>query len=170
MKFTIAEFRETYPNDGACLEKLFQLRFGNLEKCPGCKNKAKFRRVRTRRCYQCTYCYYQLYPTAGTVFEKTTTPLTYWFYAIYLMVTTRNGVSSKEIERQLGVTYKCALRMTHRIRKLMGPDPEGNKLSGFVELDETWTGGKPRDKDYASKWERKSGYWRKIGRREFTVV
>jgi transposase-like protein len=141
MKFTITDFRKLFPNDSACLDKIFKLRFGNLEVCPECENKANFRRITTRRSYQCKHCYYQIYPTAGTVFEKTTTPLSYWFYAIYLMTATRNGVSAKELERQLGVTYKCAFRMAHKIRELMSKK-NFNQLNGFVEIDETYVGGK----------------------------
>jgi len=145
MKFTITDFRKLYPTDAACLDKIFKLRYGNLETCPECGNKADFRRISTRRSYQCKYCYHQLYPTAGTVFEKTTTPLSFWFYSIYLMTATRNGVSAKELERQLGVTYKTAFRMAHKIRGLLSQQKQ-NKLNGFVELDETYIGGKFKGK------------------------
>ncbi|MFB0564699.1 MAG: transposase, partial [Candidatus Aminicenantaceae bacterium] len=106
MKFTIDEFRKMYPDDDACLDKIFSLRYGNLKVCPQCKKQTKFHRVKKRTCYECQWCGYQLYPTKNTIFEKTTTPLHLWFYAIYLMTATRSGVSAKEIERQLGVTYK----------------------------------------------------------------
>jgi len=145
MKFTITEFRKTYPNDDACLSKIFSLRFGNLKKCPKCKKETKFHRVKNRRCYECQWCGHQLYPTKNTIFEKTTTPLNLWFYAIYLMTATRSGVSAKEIERQLGVTYKCAWRITHQIRNLMGTG-NNKKLSGRVEIDDTYIGGKSKGK------------------------
>ncbi len=146
MKYTIQQFRKDYPNDAACLDKIFQLRFGKLEACPCCGVvDAKFRRITTRRSYQCRECYYQIYPTAGTVFERTRTPLTYWFYAMYLMVVTRNGVSAKELERQLGVTYKTAFRMANCIRELMR-EKEGKKLMGFVEMDETYVGPRTEHK------------------------
>lgn len=137
MKLTIQEFRKQYPNDAACLDKLFKVRFGKMETCPECGHVADFRRVTTRQCYQCRFCYHQLYPCAGTIFEKSTTPLTYWFYAIWLMVVTRNGVSAKTLERNLGVTYKTAWRMLHQIRALMG-DEDVDALRGFVEVDETY--------------------------------
>ena len=91
-KFTINQFREMYPDDDACLHKIFQLRFTGLV-CPKCENDKPFTRVKDRRAYQCTTCGYQVYPTKDTVFEKTTTPLTHWFYAIFLQTTTRNGLS-----------------------------------------------------------------------------
>lgn len=145
MEFTIKQFREEYPNENTCLDKIFNLRYRNLKECPNCHKEFNFRRITTRRAYQCRYCYHQLYPTAGTVFEKSTTPLTYWFYAIYLFCATRNGVSAKELERQLGVTYKTAWRMAKQIRILMG-DKSSVKLKGFVELDETLYGGLEKNK------------------------
>lgn len=139
--YTITEFRKTYGTDEKCLDKIFTLRYGNLEACPECQCVANWRRITTRRCYQCTSCYAQFYPTAGTVFEKTRTPLADWFYVIYLFTSTRNGVAAKEIQRQLGVTYKCAFRMGHMIRNLIqGVGIEA--LKGIVECDETLIGGK----------------------------
>lgn len=139
-KYTITQFRADYPNEDACLEKIYQLRFTNLV-CPKCENDKPFTRVKNRRSYQCPCCGFQLYPTQGTVFEKTTTPLTYWFYAIYLQTTTRNGVAAKELERQLNVCYKTALRMAHQIKKLMA-DKNTDQFFGNVEVDETYLGGK----------------------------
>lgn len=136
-KFTIKEFRKQYPNDAACLDRIFQIRYGKIDSCPSCGHIADFRRVTTRKCYQCRFCYHQLYPCAGTIFHKSSTPLTYWFYAIWLLIVTRNGVSAKTLERNLGVTYKCAWRILHKIRNLMGND-DISRLTGFVELDETY--------------------------------
>lgn len=141
MKFTIDDFRSMYPDDNACLDKIFRNRYGDLKVCPKCKKQTKFHRVKKRTCYECQWCGHQLYPTKGTVFEKSSTPLHLWFYAIYLMTATRTGVSAKEIQRQLGVTYKCAWRIAHQIRNLMG-DKKPNKLSGKIEIDDTYIGGK----------------------------
>jgi transposase len=139
-KFTVKDFRKLYPTEEACLDKIFTWRYGKLEACPKCQCEASFRRITTRRCYQCTECYEQFYPTAGTVFEKTRTPLQDWFYIIFLFVTTRNGVAAKEIERQLGVTYKTAWRMGHQIRALLaGLSTE--QMQGIVEMDESFVGG-----------------------------
>lgn len=149
-KYTINEFRKSYATDEACLDKIFTLRYGKLEACPECQCVASFRRITTRRCYQCTECYAQFYPTAGTVFEKTRTPLSDWFYVIYLFTSTRNGVSAKEIQRQLGVTYKCAFRMGHCIRNLIqGVGIEA--LKGIVEADESVIGGKLSNKHVKDK-------------------
>lgn len=147
MKFTISDFRKRFPTDDSCLQEVFNHRFGTLKVCPSkdCQREAKFHKVRGRRCFECQWCGHQLYPTKNTPFEKTTTPLADWFYVIYLMTATRSGVSAKEVERQLGVTYKCAWRMCHQVRKLMGVR-DGSVLSGHVEVDETYNGGKRKGK------------------------
>lgn len=141
MKYTINQFRKEFSNDDVCLDAIFKLRYTKMPCCPRCYQQTTFKRIQTRRAYQCSDkdCQYQLYPTAGTVFEKTRTPLKDWFYVIYLMASTRNGVASKEVERQLGVTYKCAFRMTHQIRKLMAVSDD--LLTGIIEIDETYIGG-----------------------------
>jgi hypothetical protein len=140
MKFTIKDFRNRYPDNDSCLEAIMQLRYGSVKVCPDCERDTKFHRVKGRRCYECQWCGSQVYPTKGTIFEKTTTPLSDWFYVIYLMTASRHGVPAKEIERQLGVTYKCAWRMCHQIRLLMGSGSQ-DKLNGHVEVDETYNGG-----------------------------
>jgi transposase len=141
MKYTINQFRKDYPNDAACLDKLFELRYGNMECCPKCSvANPEYKRITKRQCFQCRDCYYQIYPMAGTIFQKSTTPLTYWFYAIYLMTVTRNGVSAKELQRVLGVTYKTAWRMALLLRQLMGRNKK-TQLTGTVEMDETYVGG-----------------------------
>lgn len=145
MKFTINEFRKRYPNDDVCLDEVFKLRYSDLKVCKECEKETKWHRVKKRRCYECQWCGYQVFPTQGSIFEKSTTPLTDWFYAIYLMTATRSGVSAKELERQLGVTYKTAWRMARQIRILMG-ESQTSKLSGSVEADETYMGGKEKNK------------------------
>jgi transposase len=146
MKYTINQFRKDYPNDGVCLDMIFKMRYAKMPCCPQCSQATEFKRIPGRRCYQCSDkdCQYQLYPTAGTVFENTRTSLVDWFYVIYLMTSTRNGVSAKEIQRQLGVTYKCAWRMGHQVRLLMGET--GGLLSGVIEIDETYIGGDRKNK------------------------
>ncbi len=139
MKYSLGSFNSQFPDDKACLEYVFKTRWPNGPKCPDCGKKDCFYPIAKRRSYSCSWCGYQLYPTAGTIFHKSVTPLKSWFFAIFLMAQSRNGVAAKELERQLGVTYKCAWRMNHQIRKLMGGDPA--KLKGIVEADETYIGG-----------------------------
>jgi transposase len=153
-KYTINQFRAAYPNDDACLDKLFQLRYNNLV-CPMCESDKPFTRVKGRRSYQCPACSHQIYPTQGTVFEKSTTPLTHWFYAIFLQTTTRNGVAAKELERQLNVCYKTALRMAHQIKKLMVNEQE--PFTGVVECDESFIGGLNKNRHADKKVQHSQG-------------
>lgn len=155
MRYTKKQFEAEYPDDDACLESVFQERFGDLKYCPKCAAETKFYRVKKRQCYACMHCSYQLFPLADTIFRKTTTPLKDWYYAIYLFSVSKNGVSAKELERHLGVTYKTAWRMCREIRKLMA-DEVADKLGGgseVVEVDETYIGGRRK---LAQKYNNKS--------------
>ena len=138
-KFTITQFRERYPTEDACLDKIFQLRFKGLV-CPKCDNDKPFTRVSGRRSYQCPCCGFQVYPTKDTPFEKCRVSLMHWFYIIFLQTTTRNGVSAKEIERQLSICYTTALRMNHQIKKLMKGKKGIGKVGGIVQIDEVYLG------------------------------
>lgn len=140
------EFTRDFPDDTACLDYLWRQRYapnGHVTHCSKCERDRRFHRVRTRPCYVCGTCGHQIYPLAGTIFEKSSTSLQLWFYAIHMMTSTRCGASAKHLERELGVTYKCAWRMATLIRnKLMADDDE--PLTGEVEIDETSVDGKPR--------------------------
>jgi transposase-like protein len=138
---TDKQLEAEYPNDDACLEAVFQDRFGHVKFCPSCGAETKFYRVKKRQCYACKWCSYQLFPLANSIFRKSTTPLTDWFYAIYLFSTHKNGISAKTLERELGVTYKTAWRMAKQIRLLM--KQENDKLNGEVETDETYAPSRP---------------------------
>lgn len=152
MRYTYAQFNKEYPNDDACLEEIFQNRYGKLGHCPKCGVvDPKFYKVTKRKCYACKDCGHQLHPLAQTIFHKSETPLKSWFYAIYLFSVSKNGVSAKEIERHLGVTYKTAHRMALQIRKLIAD--AGEPLTGEVEVDETYIGGRRK---MAKKFTNKS--------------
>lgn len=141
-KLTVTAFFERFPDDDTCLEHVMDLRFGSMRDCPGCRKATEFYKLSKRPAYSCKLCGYHIYPCAGTPFERTRTPLQLWFYAIYLFTTTRHGVPAKELQRQLGVTYKTAWRMGHEIRKFMSKVDGDDGLSGHVEMDETYVGGK----------------------------
>ncbi|MFM9864389.1 MAG: IS1595 family transposase [Micropepsaceae bacterium] len=141
-KYTFKEFQAEYPDDGACLDRIMLEQHGGTSiVCPGCKNESKFHRITKRRAFACQACGHHVYPCAGTIFEKSRTKLTLWFFAMYLMTSTRHGVAAAELERQLGVTYKTAWRMAHELRKLMAQADYQGPLSGHVEVDETHFGG-----------------------------
>jgi transposase-like protein len=146
--FSVRQFFERFPNDDACLEHVMKVRFGLRHTCRKCGVvDATFHRLANRKAYACAHCGDHVYPCAGTVFQDSRTPLTVWFYAIYLFVTTRHGVSGKELQRQLGVTYKTAYRIGMQIRRLIGSVDEFVALKGHVEIDEAFIGGRVKRSD-----------------------
>ena len=142
MKYTFKQFQAEYPDDRACLDKIMREKFGGTEFiCPSCKVLSKFHPMTKRRAYACDRCGHHIYPCVGTIFEKSRTKLTHWFFAMYLMTSTRHGVAAKELERQIGCTYKTAWRMAHELRKLMAQADNHSSLKGHIEIDETVIGG-----------------------------
>jgi transposase-like protein len=145
--YSMMEFMRQFPDDAACLDRLWRDRFapdGHHAQCPRCERERKFHRTRTRASYTCDTCGLHVHPMKGTIFEKSTTSLHQWFYAMYLMASTRCGISAKQMEREIGVTYKTAHRIMKKIRTELMNDEEDEPLSGDVEIDETSWGGKPR--------------------------
>lgn len=151
--YSVTEFLRDFPDDDACLEHLWRTRHapdGEHAHCPKCMCERVFKRYATkqqRQSWTCTGCGHHLHPTAGTIFHRSSTSLRLWFHAMYLMTSTRCGISAKQLERELGVHYKTAWRMFNRIRnELMAEDEPVKLLRGNVEVDETSWGGKPRKK------------------------
>lgn len=149
-RFTLTEFNRRFPDDEACLQYLWRSRFapdGEHAHCPKCEVERPFKRYETtqqRQSWTCTVCGHHLHPTAGTIFHKSSTSLQLWFYAMYLMASTRCGISAKQLERELGCTYKTAWRMANLIRNHLMVQDFDEPLHGDVEADETFVGGKPR--------------------------
>lgn len=142
--FSLKGFLKKYSNDEACLEEKFKIKYPKGVFCQKCNIISKFYKITNRPVYQCA-CGFQISPLAGTIFEKTTTPLQYWFYAMFMIVNTRSGVSAKTLQREIGVTYKTAWRMMKQIRILMA-ESGGGLLEGVVEVDETFVGGKAKNR------------------------
>jgi len=142
LRYTVADFNAEFPSDDSCLEYIKEQRWPNgVTKCEKCGVERKHYRVSGRTAFACDHCGNHMYPLAGTVFEKSTTSLKTWFYAMYLMGSTRCGISAKQIQRETGVTYKTAWRMFRQIRSLLSED--GLQLEGStVEMDEMYHGGK----------------------------
>jgi transposase len=139
-RYTMAKFNEQFPDDDTCLEWLKNHLYPDGIFCKVCGRITKHHKIASRRSYSCDVCGNHFHPTVGTIFEKSTTPLKLWFQATYLMSSTRCGTSAKELQRVLGVTYKTAWRMFKQIRTLLCED-EQDKLTGCVEVDETYVGG-----------------------------
>lgn len=140
--FSVREFFERFPTEEACLDHMMAIRYGMRHACEVCGKDSTFHRLADRPAYTCSHCGSNVHPMAGTIFQDTRTPLRMWFYAIFLFVTTRHGVSGKELQRQLGVTYKTAYRIGIQIRKLMEAADLGGLLTGHVEMDEAYVGGR----------------------------
>ncbi|HWA55497.1 MAG TPA: IS1595 family transposase [Solirubrobacterales bacterium] len=152
--YSVTEFLRDFPDDAACLEHLWRSRYspdGEHAHCPRCDAEKVFKRYETkqqRQSWTCTACGLHVHPTAGTIFHRSSTSLRLWFHAMYLMTSTRCGISAKQLERELGVHYKTAWRMFNKIRnELMAEDEARTQpLRGKVEVDETSWGGRPRRK------------------------
>lgn len=143
-KYTLKQFMEEFPDDNACLEWLKNYRYPNGIYCKNCGKITKHHLMQSRRSFSCQECGHHVHPTANTVFHKSTTPLTTWFYVIYLMAQTRGGISAKQIQRETGVTYKTAWRMCKLIREKLNED--NDPFNGDVEVDDSYFGGKKSGK------------------------
>jgi transposase-like protein len=142
-RYTFKDFETEFPTDDACLEFIKEQRWPDGRTlCAKCGVERKHYRVTGRTAYACDHCGNHIYPMAGTIFEKSTTSLRTWFHAMYLMGSTRCGVSAKQIQRQTGVTYKTAWRMFKQIRTLMSEEISVEGSS--VEMDEMYVGGRRR--------------------------
>jgi hypothetical protein len=142
-EITIREFMTLFPDDDACLDHLFRARFGAGHECSRCSQGGKWNKLSNMPAYTCQ-CGNHVHPMVGTPFRKSHTPLQKWFYAMYLFTTTRHGVSGKELQRQLSVNYKTAWRIGQEIRKYLALVDRDTKLTGNVEIDETYIGGRKR--------------------------
>jgi transposase-like protein len=144
---TVQDFLRMFPDDDTCLAHLFHVRYGVDPQCPKCGEIGKFHRLSKMPAYTCN-CGHHLHPMTGTPFLRTRTSLQKWFYAMFLFTTTRNGVAAKELQRQLGVTYKTAWRMAKEIRVYMaqvdGDETLGGPGRGIVEADKAFIGGYDR--------------------------
>jgi transposase len=145
LRYTRTQFDKEFPTDDACLEQIKEQRFPDgMAECEKCEGPRKHYRVTGRTAFACATCGNHIYPLAGTIFEKSTTPLRIWFQAMYLMGSTRCGISAKQIQRETGVTYKTAWRMFRQIRSLLS-EPDMQLEGSTVEVDEMYHGGKRKN-------------------------
>lgn len=148
-RYSLMEFDGEFPDDATCLEYLVARLYPEGIHCPKCERVTKHHRLTNRPAYSCQFCGRHEYPLKGTIFQGSSTSLRLWFQAIYLMASTRCGISAKQLEREIGVSYPTAHRMFKQIRSLLGQDADG-QFSETVEIDDAYFGG--RD------------YWRKRGK------
>ncbi len=138
--YTFMDFGQDFPDDAACLDWLVGFLYPDGIFCPKCQKVTKHHRVKSRPSYSCQFCGHHEHPMKGTIFEDSATSLKLWFHGIFLMSQTRCGISAKQLERDLGVTYKTAWRMFHKIRSMLTQDDE--PFAGPVEADEAYMGGR----------------------------
>lgn len=134
-KYGVRELQRDFGTEEACLDFLFDALHSRDCSCGG-----KYKRIKGRRQYQCSKCRAQIAPAAGTIFHKSDTPLPVWFHAIWVFSNAKSGVSAKQIERELNVTYKTAWRILMLIRKALPQSKDF--LDGDVEVDEMYVGGR----------------------------
>lgn len=136
---TFREFVTRFPDNAACAAYLEEICWPDGFICPNCKVKANpWHESRGR--IACSSCRHQTSVTAGTIFDKTRTPLTTWFEAAWHVTTAKNGLSAKTLERTIGTSYRVAWMILQRFRVAM-VNAERKRLSGEVEVDETLIGG-----------------------------
>jgi len=144
MSLDLPTLIEQFGSEEKCRDFLEKLRWPQGVECPRCEEKS-ISRIEKRKQFECNSCRYQFSVTAGTVFHDSHLPLWKWFLAIYLIGESKKGISAKQLERVIGVSYKTAWYLGHRIRSAMEEDSP-IPLRGIVEIDETWVGGKTTDR------------------------
>jgi len=154
-QINLLNFNELFRTEEDCRQYLFKMRWPGGFICPQCgHNEYSFHS--TRLLYQCKACKYQASVTAGTIFHKTRTSLSKWFWAILLIARQKSGISAKGLQRLLKVSYPTAWLMCHKIRKAMTDRDAGYKLAGLIEMDESYFGGKKREIEVGGQKERLS--------------
>jgi ribosomal protein L37AE/L43A len=139
---SMAEFMERYGSDDNCEAALIESRWPAGFACPscGCEQSNSFRRE-GRLYFQCAMCRHQCSVISGTIFEATKLPLTRWFLAMHLLTQSKNNVAALELMRHLGVCYKTAWLMKHKLMEVMRVREDGRQLDGRVEIDDAYLGG-----------------------------
>lgn len=134
-EFNLSILSSRFPTDEDCLEEIKKLRYPQGINCIKCKKITKHYKIKNRTSYSCEFCRNHVYPLANTIFEKTTTPLRVWFYAMFLMTHTWGKIPATKLQRELGVTYKTAWRMSRDIKILMSQ----NKADLLTESKEVFS-------------------------------
>lgn len=142
----IIEFVRRFPDEKSCRDYLANSRWGDKPECPHCGHSEKIYKINDGKLYRCAKCMKQFTVRVGTIFEDSALPLQKWFMAIYILTAHRKGISSCQLARDIEVTQKTAWFMLHRIRYAVKAKSFKKRLTGIVEVDETYIGGKYRGK------------------------
>jgi len=144
---TFLELLEKFPNEKACIDYYLEIRYPQGIHCNHCGSSRVYQRTKNLKAFTCNDCYNSFSPFKDTIFEKSSTDLRKWFYAIHLFLNGKKGISALQLQREIGVTYKTAWRMLQQIRIAMGNADQKEFVDTIVEIDETYVGGKPRKKN-----------------------
>src|SRR6185369_4763056 len=147
----LVELIDQFGSEDKCRAYLEALRWPSGVRCIRCQS-TKISRLKKREQFDCDNCTYQFSVRAGTIFHDSHLPLWKWFLAVYVMGESKKGVSANQLKRMLGVSYKTAWYLCHRIRAAMH-DENAPLLHGIVEADETYVGGKLRKGTFPTKRE-----------------
>lgn len=141
---SLLDFQSKFSTDQVCREYLEQIRWNGSVECPLCGHKEVYH-LNDGKTYKCVGCTRNFTVTVGTVLENTKLPLTKWFMAMYLLTTHKKGISSCQLATDLNITQKSAWFLLHRLRE-MSKENNIEVITGFAEMDETYVGGKERNK------------------------
>lgn len=145
---TIFELLKKFPTEGSIIEYFIKARYGETVICPHCGHVIEVKNRNDRpKLFNCRFCKNTFSIFKGTIFEKSDTDLRKWFYAIHLFLNDKKGISAKQLQREIGVTYKTAWRMLHKIREAMSNTDMNKAFEAIVEIDETYIGGRPRKRN-----------------------
>ena len=155
METNLINLIERYSDESKCRKYLEALKWQEGIKCPRCESE-KVSHILKRNQFDCDECRYQFSVTAGTIFHDSHLPLWKWFLAVYLMTESKKGISANQIKRSLAISYKTAWYLSHRIRKAMEEAKNKSQLTGTVEVDETFVGGKYDRRRHRKPWEKQA--------------
>lgn len=145
---TIFELLKKFPTEDSIIEYFIKARYGETVICPHCGHVIEVTHRNDRpKLFNCRFCKNTFSVFKGTIFEKSDTDLRKWFYAIHLFLNDKKGISAKQLQREIGVTYKTAWRMLHKIREAMSNTDMSKAFEAIVEIDETYIGGRPRKRN-----------------------
>ena len=144
---TFMDFMKKFATEKKIVEHFLTVRYGDSPSCNHCGSGRVYLRKTSIKILDCNSCNNTFSPFKDTIFEKSSTDLRKWFYAIHLFLNGKKGISGLQLKREIGVTYKTAWRMLQQIRLAMGNGEHREFYNTIVEMDETYVGGKPRKKN-----------------------
>lgn len=148
---TFIDLMKKFPTEKAVADYFFKIRYSNQVACNHCGSIKVYQRKDNIKLFDCTDCHNTFSPFKGTIFEKSSTDLRKWIYAINLFLNDKKGISAMQLQRKIGVTYKTAWRMLQQIRMAMGNKEQEEFFNAIIEIDETYVGGKPRKENKHGK-------------------